>query len=139
LFGADVQFAHASTSSTFATDKSTITYDQFSANLKTTWRPQSVRWLNPFALSGMGMTRSDSRNVSPETIFYIDHKNMFALRLGGGAEIIPHPRIAFRLDVSDLTSRVPERTNCIKCDLPAYWWNQLDASISVMVRIGANH
>jgi len=140
IFGAEVQYAHTSRSSQYD-DTSTFfeSDDQLTANLKTTWRPQSVRWINPFGLSGMGVTRYSFHldSSTPYSFALPPHESWFALRLGGGAEIVPHPQIAIRLEVSNLMTYIPAQfAPCNHCDVPAYWSHRWDASVSLMVRLG---
>jgi Outer membrane protein beta-barrel domain len=120
------------------------THDQFTANLKATWRHQNAIRLNPFVLAGMGWVRDgykDTFGVPFPNINEI-HQDKFALRFGGGVEIVLHRRFSIRLDASDLSSRVP--TTCPAAGPPyicanGYWWNRLDTSLSTMVRLGGLH
>jgi len=93
LFAADVQFARDSQKEFFAPSNSRTEYrhDQFTANLKTTWRPQTRLRANPFALAGMGLARDgvSSTFQGPFPGSFKFYQNKFALRFGGGVQLVP--------------------------------------------------
>jgi hypothetical protein len=141
LLGADLQFARVAAQEFFAPSNSRTEYShhQYIASLKVTWRPQNARRINPFGLAGMGLARDGVSSTfgGPFPGSFADYQNKLALRLGGGAEFIPHDRFSIRLDVSDFASRVPSTGG--RGGAPARWWNRLDGGIAIMVRLGTIH
>jgi opacity protein-like surface antigen len=143
VFGADVQFARNTHNESFAPSNSRTTYsaDQFTVNLKATWRRRNVMRMSPFAIAGVGLARNGV-SFSYEGIpgSFKQYQNKFALRFGGGLEFSPNRRFSVRLDASDLSSRIPgvPPAVCISCGPdPDTWWNRLDVSFALMMHLGA--
>ena len=144
VLGADVQFARNTHNESFARSNSRTTYsgDQFTVNLKATWRRRNLMRLSPFAIAGIGLARDgvSSTFQGPFPGSFNVYQNKFALRFGGGLEFSPNPRFSVRLDASDLRSRIPgvPPAVCISCGPgPDTWWNRLDVSVALMMHLGA--
>ena len=121
--------------------------DQLFASLKATLRPQNVKKVRPFAIAGMGLIRSGNKFSTFETSFETSrtvsnasHDSHFSLRYGGGAEFVPRNRVSIRADVVNLSSPMKVSSCTITCGpTDTQWWNRLDVSLGVMLRIGAIH
>jgi len=146
--GADVQFARNTHNESFAPSNSRTTYsgDQFTVNLKATWRRRNLMRLSPFAIAGIGLAR-DGVSSTYETNFngqgpfpgsFNVYQNKLALRFGGGLEFNADKRFSVRLDASDLSSRIPAvPPAAFSPGAPATWWNRLDVSVALMMHLGA--
>jgi hypothetical protein len=141
VLGTDVEFARNSHNAFFAPSNSRTIYsgDQFTVNLKATWRRRHVMRMSPFAIAGVGLAR-DGVSSSYEGPFpgsFKPYQDKFALRFGGGVEFTDK-RFSARLDVSDRASRVPAvpAMAFTSGGTPATWWNRLDVSIAQMTRLG---
>ena len=138
--GADVQFSR----NTHNQSQTLTASDQFTANLKATWRRRNVLRVNPFAIAGVGLARDgvtlslhEPFTGSPYT--FNSYQNEFALRFGGGLEFNADKRFSIRFDASDLDARIPElpAVAFLNGPPPATWWNRLDVSIALMMHLGA--
>jgi hypothetical protein len=142
VLGTDVQFARVAAKEFFAPSNSRTEYshDQFTANLKASWRTRNALRVSPFAIAGMGLARDGvtSSFQGPFPGSFKIYQNKLALRFGGGLELVAYKQFSIRLDVSDLASRIPAASST-SGEIPARWWNRLDGSIAMMVRLGSMH
>jgi hypothetical protein len=143
VLGTDVQFSRNSHNTFFAPSNSRTVFsgDQFTVNLKATWRRRNLMRLSPFAIPGVGLARDGQSSTyqGPFPGSYNVYQNKFALRFGGGMEFSPNPRFSVRLDASDLRSRIPAVPPApfTSGGEPATWWNRLDVSVALMMHLGA--
>ena len=147
VLGADVQFARNTHNESFAPSNSPFSqtlysHEQFTVNLKATWRRRNVLRMSPFAIAGVGLARDGASSTfqGPFPGSFNQYQNKLALRFGGGLEFSPDRRFSVRLDASDLASLIPSTLDpiCISCGTSATsWWNRLDVSVALMMHLGA--
>jgi hypothetical protein len=87
ILAADLQAARISKTRTFFPGfpghRSQETHDQFTANLKATWRLQNAIRINPFALAGTGWVRDGYNDSFSAPGGYEFHQDRFVLRFCG--------------------------------------------------------